>query len=167
MALASHHLCTYALAHTYLSAQTTEHIFTGTHSFGAFLSTYIGFCAVFPALSSGLVSGLASEGSGEVEQSGNSLLIPAEPAFRVAAGLLPNRHRRSRAANQRGTKAMMRARAGVGEWMRGIGRVQNKRGSGGEGVGEVAWIEGGPMAEIGLAEKSPPETRGGGEKLPI
>ena len=47
------------------------------------------------------------------------------------------------------------------EWMRGIGRVQNKGGSGGEGVGEVVWIEGGPMDEIGLAEKSPPETRGG------
>lgn len=45
--------------------------------------------------------------------------------------------------------------------MRGIGRVQNKGGRGGEGVGEVAWIEGGPMDEIGLAEKSPPETRGG------
>lgn len=43
----------------------------------------------------------------------------------------------------------------------GIGRVQNKGGSGVEGVGEVAWIEGGPMDEIGLAEKSPPETRGG------
>lgn len=48
--------------------------------------------------------------------------------------------------------------------MRGIGRVQNKGGSGGEGVGEVVWIEGGPMDEIGLAEKSPPETgEGGGE----
>lgn len=28
-------------------------------------------------------------------------------------------------------------------------------------MGEVVWIEGGPMDEIGLAEKSPPETRGG------
>lgn len=45
--------------------------------------------------------------------------------------------------------------------MRGTGRVQNKGGSGGEGVGEVVWIEGGPMDEIGLAEKSPPETVGG------
>lgn len=27
--------------------------------------------------------------------------------------------------------------------------------------GEVVWIEGGPIDEIGLAEKSPPETRGG------
>lgn len=45
--------------------------------------------------------------------------------------------------------------------MRGTGRVQNKGGSRGEGVGEVIWIEGGPMDEIGLAEKSPPETRGG------
>lgn len=49
--------------------------------------------------------------------------------------------------------------------MRGTGRVQNKGGSRGEGVGEVVWIEGGTMDEIGLAEKSPPETRG--EKLPI
>lgn len=31
--------------------------------------------------------------------------------------------------------------------------------------GRSFWIEGGPMDEIGLAEKSPPETRG--EKLPI
>lgn len=30
-------------------------------------------------------------------------------------------------------------------------------------MGEVVWIEGGPMDEIGLAEKSPPETGGGGE----
>lgn len=28
--------------------------------------------------------------------------------------------------------------------------------------GGVVWIEGGPMDEIGLAEKSPPETGGGG-----
>lgn len=28
-------------------------------------------------------------------------------------------------------------------------------------MGEVVGIEGGPMDEIGLAEKSPPETRGG------
>lgn len=44
--------------------------------------------------------------------------------------------------------------------MRTIGRVQNKGGSGGEGVGEVVWIEGGPMDKIGLAEKSPPEIGG-------
>lgn len=50
--------------------------------------------------------------------------------------------------------------------MRTIGRVQNKGGSGGESVGEVVWIEGGPMDEIGLAEKSPPEI-GGRKKLPI
>lgn len=31
--------------------------------------------------------------------------------------------------------------------------------------GRSFWIEGGPMDEIGVAEKSPPETRG--EKLPI
>lgn len=29
-----------------------------------------------------------------------------------------------------------------------------------EGVGEVIWIEGGPMDEIGLANESPLETRG-------
>lgn len=43
--------------------------------------------------------------------------------------------------------------------MRGNGRLQNKAGSRAEGVGEVVWIEGGPMDEIGLVEKSPPETR--------
>lgn len=47
------------------------------------------------------------------------------------------------------------------EYTRDIGRVWNKGPSGGEDVGEVVWIEGGPMDEIGLAEKSPPETRGG------
>lgn len=36
----------------------------------------------------------------------------------------------------------------------------NKGGSSGEGVVEVIWIEGGPMDEIGLAKKSPLETRG-------
>lgn len=80
---------------------------------------------------------MKSEGSRKAEQSGNSLLIPAEPAFRFVAGLLPNRHHRSRPANQRGTQALMRLRprAGVGEWMRGTGRVQNKGGSHSEGVG--------------------------------
>lgn len=53
-----------------------------------------------------------------------------------------------------------RLRPGVGEYTRGIGRVWNKGASGVEGVGEVVWIEGGPMDEIGLAEKSPPETGG-------
>lgn len=37
--------------------------------------------------------------------------------------------------------------------------MQNK--GGGEGAGEVVWIEGGPVDEIGLAEKSPPETERG------
>lgn len=69
------------------------------------------FCAVVPPLLSGLLSGRGSEGSREVEQSGNSLLIPTEPAFRFAAGLLPNRHHRSRPENQRGTQALMRADA--------------------------------------------------------
>lgn len=32
-------------------------------------------------------------------------------------------------------------------------------------MGEVVWIEGGPMDEIGLAEKSPPETGGGGGEI--
>ncbi|KAJ4942533.1 hypothetical protein JOQ06_012389 [Pogonophryne albipinna] len=65
-----------------------------------------------------------------------------------------------RIRGQRGVDEGRGLRAGVGERMRGVGRVQNKRG-GGEGVGEDARIEGGPMDEIGLAEKSPPETRGG------
>lgn len=50
----------------------------------------------------------------------------------------------------------------MGERVRGIGMAQNKGGSGSEGVGEVARIEGGPMGKIGLAEKSPPETGGVG-----
>lgn len=70
-----------------------------------------------------------------------------------------------RIRGQRGVDEGRGLRAGVGERMRGVGRVQHKRGGGGEGVGEDARIEGGPMDEIGLAEKSPPET-GGGE-LPI
>lgn len=55
--------------------------------------------------------------------------------------------------------------AGVGECSQGTGRVQNKEFSGSKVWGRSIRIEGGPMDKIGLAEKSPPETRG--EKLPI
>lgn len=57
------------------------------------------------------------------------------------------------------------------------GRIRERAGGGCETREPVAakawgvvWIEGGPMDEIGLAEKSPPETGGWGwgcEKLPI
>lgn len=50
----------------------------------------------------------------------------------------------------------------------GAGDAQGVLGGSG-GLGGVGWwggwIEGGPMDEIGLAEESPPESRG--EKLPI
>lgn len=71
-----------------------------------------------PGLFFGVLCGGSSEGSREVKKSGNSLLIPTELAFRFAAGLLPNRHHRSRPVNQRGTQALMRADA----WSR-CGRV--------------------------------------------
>lgn len=51
--------------------------------------------------------------------------------------------------------------AGVGECSQGTGRVQNKEFSGSKVWGRSIRIEGGPMDKIGLAEKSPPETRGG------
>lgn len=54
-----------------------------------------------PPITPVLLSGCGNEESREVEESENSLLIPAELAFRFAAGLHPNRHRRSCPTNQR------------------------------------------------------------------
>ena len=102
--------CTYKCTHNRHThkQQTTFWI---KHSFGPFVSTDFAFCAVLSPHSSGLLSGCGSEGSTGVVQSGNSLLIATEPAFRFAAGLHPNRHHRSHPANQRGTQTLTRAEA--------------------------------------------------------
>lgn len=64
-------------------------------------------------LPSPLASSLVAvvKGAERLSRAGIAFLIPAEPAFRFAAGLLPNRHHRSRPANHRGTQALMRAEA--------------------------------------------------------
>lgn len=105
------HIYTFGKPHTiHTLTRTTDYILPGPHFLALFNSQIFAFCVVLP-LYSGLLSGRRSERSAEVEQSGNSLLIPAELAFRFTAGLLPNRHHRSRPANQRGTQALMRADA--------------------------------------------------------
>lgn len=78
-----------------------------------------------PLVTALLLSGGGNEESREVEESENSLLIPAELAFRFAAGLHPNRHRRSGPANQRDTLASARAEA----WTR-CGRIHERDGEG-------------------------------------
>lgn len=85
--------------------------FSLEHTFDSFVFTDFCLLCSVPVLSSGLLSGGGSEGCREVGESGNSLLIPTELAFRFAAGLLRNRHHRSRPANQKGTQALMRADA--------------------------------------------------------
>lgn len=84
-------------------------------------------------------SGCGNEESREVEDVENSLLIPAELAFRFAAGLYPNRHHGSCPANQRGTQALMRARAktrcgriheGDGEGVKQGSQEQRRHGGG-------------------------------------
>lgn len=105
------HTCLSPSQHAHTHTQTTDHILTGTHFWPFCIHRFCLLCSSSSFSSSGLLSGHGSEESREVEQSGNSLLIPAEPAFRFAAGLLPNRHYRSHPANQRGTQALMRAEA--------------------------------------------------------
>lgn len=78
-----------------------------------------------PPIAPVLLSGCGNEESREVEESENSLLIPAELAFRFAAGLHPNRHRRSCPANQRRTQALMRAKARTR-----CGRIHERDGEG-------------------------------------
>lgn len=69
-----------------------------------------------PLVTPALLSGGGNEESREVEESENSLLIPAELAFRFAAGLHPNRHHRSCPANQRDPQALVRAEAPDQVW---------------------------------------------------
>lgn len=81
-----------------------------------------------------LLCGCGNEESREVEGRENSLLIPAELAFRFAAGLHPDRHRRSFPANQRGTQALMRAKAQTR-----CGRIHERDGEGVKQESQWQW----------------------------
>lgn len=132
MALASLHLCTYALTHT--------NTWTYTHFNALTTRTHINNRPHFPwntLLASSLVAvvriaerlsrvGIAfwfpqSLLSGSQQDS--SLIVTTGAVLQI------------RGAHRRWQGLMLWA--GVGEWMRDIARVQNKGGSGSEGVGEV------------------------------